>query len=258
MAANTIQEVIDQLEAIITSAKEQGDPAGYFAALYQKVTITVKEKIDEGYFDDNARMEKLDVVFANRYLNAHRYYLGQQGITQSWERAFELTGKRWPIVLQHLLMGMNAHINLDLGIAAAAISTPKNMASLKGDFNKINEVLSSLVAEVETDMKEIWPALAVILKLTNKVDDFLIDFSMERARDGAWKFAQTLAGKSPKELEGLIDERDQKIGRLSRIVSNPGPIIRLVFGLIRLTEKGDVRKRITFLEEHYPRVKNQL
>jgi len=39
--------------------------------------------------------------------------------TESWVKAFDATEFWWLIVLQHLLMDMNAHINLDLGIAAA-------------------------------------------------------------------------------------------------------------------------------------------
>ena len=36
------------------------------------MTKTVKARIDEGgFFDDDRRMEKLDVVFANRYLDAY-------------------------------------------------------------------------------------------------------------------------------------------------------------------------------------------
>ena len=44
-------------------------------------------------------------------------------------------------------MGMNAHINLDLGLAAAEISTPENIHSLATDFRRINQVLADLVRQ---------------------------------------------------------------------------------------------------------------
>ena len=66
----TIDEVISALEIIITDSEQNNDPAGYFAALYKKVAIRVKEGIASGYFDDGPRMEQLDVVFAKRYLHA--------------------------------------------------------------------------------------------------------------------------------------------------------------------------------------------
>ena len=95
---------------------------GYFPALYRKVTVEVKRGIEERVFDDGPRMERLDVVFAKRYLDAFDAYMEGGAPTRAWVLAFETTGQWWPIVLQHLLLGMNAHINLDLGIAAARVS----------------------------------------------------------------------------------------------------------------------------------------
>ncbi|MGQ7867907.1 DUF5995 family protein [Sunxiuqinia sp. sy24] len=66
----TIDEVIEVLEQIIQHCEYNGDPSGYFAALYQKGTIKVKEGIENNYFDDGPRMEQLDVVFAQRYIDA--------------------------------------------------------------------------------------------------------------------------------------------------------------------------------------------
>ncbi len=171
-----------------TEAKN--DPLGYFAVLYQKVTLKIKEGIENDFFDDGERMVKLDVLFAERYLNAYYAYQKEETVTASWEGVLVLSKNYWPIVLQHLLVGMNAHINLDLGIAAAAISRNKNIDDLEDDFKRINEILALLVNEVQDDLSRIWPSLKKILQSTRKVDDFLIDFSMELAREGAWRFAK--------------------------------------------------------------------
>ena len=45
----TIDEVIAVLEDIILKSEQTNSPAGYFAALYQKVTIKVKEGIASGF-----------------------------------------------------------------------------------------------------------------------------------------------------------------------------------------------------------------
>ncbi|MDB5278402.1 MAG: hypothetical protein JWR61_3357, partial [Ferruginibacter sp.] len=74
MPVTTIAEVIDQLTNIVAKAAAENNRAGYFAALYKKVTIAVYDKIKAGYFDDNDRMERLDVVFASRYLDAFQEY----------------------------------------------------------------------------------------------------------------------------------------------------------------------------------------
>lgn len=247
--ATTIDEVIAMLDDIIAQSKTDKSPLGYFAALYQKVTMKVKEGIASNFFEDGARMEKLDVIFANRYLEA--YYSYQQGnaVTESWQKAFAMASRYWPIVLQHLLMGMNAHINLDLGIAAAEVSQGHNIDDLKTDFNKINEVLSSLVHEVQNDLAAIWPTLKWILKLTGKIDDLITDFSMQLARDGAWKFAQKLAALPNNEWLNTIKDRDHKVASNARIVSSPGLIPNIFLGVIRLGERGTVPQKIAHMQQ---------
>lgn len=242
--AGTIDEVILALDQIISEAIKNNDPAGYFAALYRKVTIKVKEGIASGFFDDGPRMEQLDVVFANRYLDALSAFRNNLPVTQSWQKAFDLYARKSPIVLQHLLMGMNAHINLDLGIAAVEVSEGKNLADLENDFNRINEILSSLVHEVQGDLSAIWPALKFILKWTGKVDDYLVDFSMKLARDGAWKFATEYSAVPNSEKSGTITHRDMKVAAKTDVILKPGMIASLVLWLIRITERGSVAEKI--------------
>lgn len=244
MQITTIDDVIFTLEKVIAECEQDESPLGYFATLYQKVTIEVKAGIASGFFDDGPRMEHLDVVFARRYLEAYFDYRLQKTVTQSWLKAFSISGNYWPIVLQHLLMGMNAHINLDLGIAAAEVSRGKNIADLERDFNRINEILSALVHEVEGDLSIVWPPLKFILKHSGKVDDYLVDFSMKLARDGAWKFANSIAGLSGTELEQAIAQRDEKISRKTDLILKPGILASMALKLIRLTEWGTVSRKI--------------
>jgi hypothetical protein len=68
MPASPISQIVDQLTSIITAAETAGSRIRYFAALYRRVTITVLAEIDT--LQDPARMTRLDVAFAKRYLSA--------------------------------------------------------------------------------------------------------------------------------------------------------------------------------------------
>ena len=247
MQAKNINEVISIIDSIIIESKTNQSPLGYFAALYKKVTVQVKEGIESGSFEDGVRMEKLDVIFANRYLHAYFAYQKNETITNSWQKVFDASTRYWPIVLQHLLLGMNVHISLDLGIAAAEVTKNENISTLEGDFNKINEILSSLVNEVENDLAQIWPTLKVILKWTRKVDNFLVDFSMELARNGAWGFAKAIHEAAAENQALLIKERDEKISKRANLIINTGFIGNMIFGIIRLGERGSVADKIAVL-----------
>ncbi len=248
----SIDDVVRELEMIITNSELRKSPRGYFAALYRRVTLEIKKGVDETdvekqIFQDSSRMEQLDIVFADRYISAFYGFKQKEKISTSWRFPFVYAREYWPIALQHLLLGINTHINLDLGIAAAEIMHGRNLEDLHDDFNKVNEILSSLVGEVEKDLTEIWPGLKRILKWTKKVDDFLIDFSMKSARDGAWEFAQELS-QTPKELwPAKIAERDKKVMGISKLITSPGFFISLIFKIIRIFEKGTVEQKISYM-----------
>ncbi len=247
MQAKNIDEVISQLEAIIQQTLTDENPMGYFAALYHQVTVRVKEGIATGYYTDCKRMEALDVLFANCYLEAYTQFQQNEPCTESWRYAFETTKKTWPTVFQNLLLGINAHINLDLGIAAAQTCPGEGIHALKDDFDKINIVLAGLVADVEKSLAEIWPTLTFLLKRVGKMDSYLIDFSMQQARDGAWKFATGLALMDTRTQEAAIKERDKKITETALLISKPGFFISLLFLVIRIGEMGSVANKIKTL-----------
>ena len=246
--ATTIDEVINQLTAIVEWSKDNNSRMGYFAALYRKVTIQVKEGIQTGIFEDGPRMERLDVIFANRYIHACYQYQTGQKPTESWVRAFDVTERWWPIVLQHLLMGMNAHINLDLGIAAAETVPPEELQNLKGDFEKINEVLASLVGSVQNELAEIWLLLGILNRYLGSVEKAIINFSMEKARDAAWSFAEELSPLTGEAREKAIEEKDAMFATFSNVIMHPGFTLSVVLKIIRLGERGNTRKRIEILE----------
>lgn len=242
--ATTIQEVIECLDEIIEISKQEQCAIGLFTTLYREVTMQIKNGIETGLFENPERMEKLDVIFANRYLKAYYLFKAGEKASECWEFSFIKGEEYWSIVVQHLLMGINAHVNLDLGIACAEVSTPESIFDLHSDYNKINEILSNLVNGVEECLVEIWPTLTYILKLTGKIDNFFIDFSMKTARDGAWKYATEFVLLPENQREASIKQRDVKVTKVAKLVSNPGYFVSSIFKLIRLFERGTVADKI--------------
>ncbi len=248
VSAKTIDDVVHQLITIIEWSKQNNSRIGYFAALYRKVIFQTKKGIEQGFFDDGSRMTHLVVIFANRYLHACYQYQTGQTPTQSWVRAFDETKHWWPIVLQHLLMGMNAHINLDLGIAVAETVSHEELPSLKGDFDKINQTLAGLVGGVQSELAEIWPSLGLLNRYLGSVETTIINFSMEKARDAAWLFAETLSPLSTEQRRQEIAEKDKVIALFSNVISHPDFTGSLVNKIIRLGERGTIRQHIEILE----------
>ncbi len=89
MQAHNIDEVIEQLSEIIELEIAAKSKLAFFPILYRKVTIAVKEGIQRKDFEDNERMERLDVVFANRYLEAFYQFKAQENCSTCWKVAFD-------------------------------------------------------------------------------------------------------------------------------------------------------------------------
>ena len=66
----SISDVLARLKTIIEWARANNSPLGYFPVVYHLMTEAVQRGIETGVFDDSPRMEKLDVVFAQRYFDA--------------------------------------------------------------------------------------------------------------------------------------------------------------------------------------------
>lgn len=250
MPITTITGVIEQLTKIIAQAEAENNKAGYFAALYKKVTVAVENKIKASYFEDNERMEKLDVVFANRYLDAYQDYAQNKACSASWLVAFDACKKWQPMVMHHLLTGMNAHIGLDLGIATAMVAPGAAIENVHNDFNKINTVLCDLITEVKAGLYDMWPLSKFISKLnTAKLENDIAGFSMNIARDAAWQVAIDYAALDTEEqTKNYLSQRDNIVADFSKKLLLPGGFIKTVSGIFRVFEFGDIPNKIMRLD----------
>ena len=243
----TIDEVIAALDAIVARQLADASPLGYFPGLYRRVTVAVAEAIERRAFDDNERMERLDILFANRYIEADRLHRQALVPTASWQAAFSAAANPSLTVLQHLLLGMNAHISLDLGIAAAACETNRPL-TLKSDFNTINSILGSLVNDTQARLTRIFRPLGLLDRLLGPIDESMSIFSIGYARDRAWSQTLELALASPAEATELIKSRDADVARFAQCLVRPPKLwTRNLLRLVRLLERGSVAGRIQIL-----------
>lgn len=247
MQANTIPEVVQHLDVIIETCRKDNSRIGYFASLYKAMTLGVQVGIEQGAFEDGPRMEKLDVVFANRYLDAYAQFSSGQIATHSWMHAFKAAEQTNLTIVQHLLLGINAHINLDLGIAAATISDAGTIEALHHDFQQINVVIGNVYEMLQRKLKQIsWPVV-FLSTLDPERTNNLINFSIQKARDTAWSNALLLSASPDAGDAGIIRATDGVIAKVATDIQNPGGLTNLVVKGIMLFESNDVAKNIGIL-----------
>jgi hypothetical protein len=236
MLPTTIDAIIAELESIMDTCIRTENRLGYFAALYHKVTCAVRDGIQKGDFDDDPRMERFDVHFANRYIAAWQQLQRGEKPTGSWAITFEAAKKRRHLVLQHLLLGMNAHINLDLGVASAQMADPAGLATVRKDFVAINSILSLLSGDLMNVLRRISPFLSLMGLHASRNNSILVQFSISNARDGAWCFAEDLYEKPDTEFQQLLTARDKAITELGSGLTKSTGLMRITLWLIHLFE----------------------
>ncbi|MDB5072830.1 MAG: hypothetical protein JWM87_3941 [Candidatus Eremiobacteraeota bacterium] len=250
--AADVAGVIERIDAIIVWARANQSRLGFFAALYKRVTRAIGKGIEDGLFHDGPRMERFDATFANRYfaaISAYFYPAQHPAPSHCWRVAFEAAERPSHVILLHMLAGMNAHIDLDLGITAWEIAKPGPLAALQDDFNMVNTVLTAQVKNVLDEIDEISPVLADIYDVLQKDEINLIDDGLIVARDRAWDFARLLAGE-PSFLDSpTIGIRDLATAVLGALLLNPPPPFASIVNAIAARENPDVAHDIDELNE---------
>jgi hypothetical protein len=249
MAATSIDEVINRLDEIIEAECANNSCMAYFAILYRKVTVRIKEGILNNEFENNQRMEKLDVLFANRYIDAYESYSFDKPFTKSWQNAFEATKTGKLLIMQYLLLGINAHINLDLGIAVAeTVGDDGELLDFENDFNKINEILGSMIANVEAKIISVSPLFGLLDRFGKGREDKLVSFSINVARDGAWLFANQYH-ISPHKKD-VLNSRDTIIAKIAeKLITQKSWLLKYLVKTIYFFEKKDVPQIVVVLKK---------
>ena len=91
---------------------------------------------------------------------ARRLSLGGGGASaRAWQVAFDAAARQHTMILQHVLLGMNAHINFDLPLAVIAAANGGKIADLEEDFKAINRILADVARPRAGDHRSLLTAL---------------------------------------------------------------------------------------------------
>ncbi|ORB91419.1 DUF5995 family protein [Mycobacterium persicum] len=247
---STMDEVIEGIEAIIEWSGETASRVGYFALVYKRATIAVRDAINAGMFADGPRMTRFGVAFAHRYFDAvqSRFDGDHRKPTRVWQAAFDVNASDSPIVLQHILTAMTAHDTFDLGIAAAA-TAGDSLEPLQSDFDIVNAILSSQIGRVLDGIERISPVMAGVRKMLASKDVGFVGAELKRSRDLAWTIAQQLIAEPESSRGNIIDHFDATIALEIEKYLNPQWAISKMVKAIAMGESRDVAYNLGMIDQ---------
>jgi hypothetical protein len=150
-----LQGVLDEMQQRL-DALPVGSSRKHFLGTYLRTTMAIGEAVHDGVFEDPYWVERLDVAFADLYLDAYHAHLAGAPIARPWRLAFSAPSDLPP--LRHVLLGINAHINFDLPqallhvIAVADFDDPELIERRRRDHERIDGVLASRVAAEDDEL----------------------------------------------------------------------------------------------------------
>jgi hypothetical protein len=196
----SIDRLIERMQATLAAFPPR-DPRRHFHSVYLRTTKAVAEEIRTaglGGFVDPEWVERWDVAFAQRYLDALEAWSRDPATTPGpWAVAFRAPAERPDDPpLRHVLFGMNAHVNYDLPQALLAVISdeqfddPLIVARRSRDHEHIDRVLASRVASEDRSLEGRRSLLDVLLTPLNRLGTkrFLTE-----ARQKVWRNARALS-----------------------------------------------------------------
>jgi Family of unknown function (DUF5995) len=192
-----IGELIERMQALLEPLEAANDPRRYFHATYLRTTMAVAEAISHSGFVDPEWTERWDVAFASLYLEALEAATKGGQPTRPWAIAFSAPADM--PALNHVLFGMNAHINFDLPQALLAVITdeefddPELIARREADHRAIDQVLANRVTAEDDVLISVSGPGSVLNRLVRPLNHLGSQRFLREAREKVWANAIVLS-----------------------------------------------------------------
>lgn len=180
-----VADVLDQMRQRL-DALPADDLRRHFLGTYLRTTAAVGQAIDRGVFEDPGWVGEWDVVFAQLYLDAHDASLAEEPIARPWRLAFDAPARLHP--LQHVLLGVNAHVNYDLPQALLGVISVQDFGDAelldrrRRDHENIDGVLASRVAAEDNEL----PVGTLVDRLLTPLNRLASKRFLREARQKVW------------------------------------------------------------------------
>ncbi|MGZ4671721.1 MAG: DUF5995 family protein [Ilumatobacteraceae bacterium] len=235
MIADTAHDLRDM-------ALAAGDASGYFPALYSRVTARIGASIAAGSFADGPGMDRFATRFASHYVAAAH---DRMHSPRSWQACWNVATDPRLLIVQHLLIGINAHVNYDLPRAVVEVADERgDLTSIRHDFDAVNDVLAATYVDIINDLDRVsrW-----VNSATRLGGGRVFNFSLRLARARAWQAASTMYPLSAAGRRDYADELDRLVSVVAFLITRPSPIVRPLLSLARRLEEHDTAKVVTAL-----------
>ena len=219
--------VLDRMRAQITQWQAAADRRAVFLDCYARMTRNTLSALERGDFHDADWVGRLVQHFAGYYFAAlDAYERDPHGAPAVWQLAHDAARDPLVLPLQHLLLGVNAHINYDLALAMADMLRPEwetlgetERDARRHDFQHVNHVIATTIDEVQADVLDpAMPIMALVDIAMGPVDEMIISSLLTGWRDAVWQHAVRLLSAAEEPTQ-VIQQIESNAIRLASLIA---------------------------------------
>lgn len=218
---NTTDRLLTQMFSQASAWEKNGDQRYVFQRCYGMMSSNMAQAIACGRFADKLWVERLMLRFAAYYFDAlTRYEQDHSSAPAVWQQAHDAAKNKNLHILQHLLLGINAHINYDLPLAlydGLHSEWPKlgeaDRQVRKSDHEIVNAVIAETIDSVQdTVIEPRAPMMAIVDRLMGRMDEWLISQLISSWRADVWHVAtDLLTANNPEQREAIRQTQENKV-----------------------------------------------
>lgn len=219
--------ITEQMEALIGHWEEADDRRCIFLDCYCTMTGNMLKDLEESRFHDREWVRELLHRFADYYFEALVAYEQSTAPTPAvWQLTHDVARQEEISVLQHLLLGVNAHINYDLALALRDLLSaeweqlsPEATQRRYEDHLLVNQIIAETIDTVQDEVVERYvPSMDLVDKLLGRMDEWMIAYVIREWRDDVWQSAVALLeAESDEEVDRVRAQVEERALWLARI-----------------------------------------
>jgi hypothetical protein len=228
----SVDDVIEGLSALEKVLYERRDRRGVFTSAYLSMTKEIEGSVGEHQYKDGEWVSRYAVSFANLYRSAFVSF--EEGdldaVPKPWRMSFEASSAGRGLLLQDLLLGINAHINHDLPIALVDVTIDPNREQRRHDHFAVNQSIKRATDPVQDRISSLYaPVFRLLDEGFGRLDEDVTSFSIEKARLNAWVSAIALASAADDDERAVVREAiSDRAGVMAKLILAPRPRGRLL------------------------------
>lgn len=198
-----ISALLDKMESTTSAWETAGDNRYIFLKCYTIMSRNMAEGISAGRFADPEWVSRLMAVFADYYFEAlFRYEISPDATPAVWRQAHACAEDTRVKTVQHLMLGINAHINYDLPLSLYdclchqwSSLEARERYLRKQDHNTVNAIIAESIDSVQDIiLAPRSKALKMLDVALGRTDEWLIAKAITSWRSRVWNISEQMLG----------------------------------------------------------------